>query len=219
MKIALFTETFHEPNGVATTYQHLAKYCKKKGINLDIYTYSKTRTYIELDGSVRILYFKPLIPVQIYFDIIFDLPVLHLDVLSMADKIDYDIIQVASPGSMGMLGQMIAQKKEKPMVGIFHTAFEKNVRLRVEDVLEKRQLFPKSRQKVGEFSENVTWDYLKRFYLKCQLVLAPSRYTLDLIQKKFGLKKTDQASSLGVLILISLVRNSKKSIKNWLLSM
>ena len=66
MKVALFTDTYDEVNGVANTFRYLTEYCRKAGRQLDIYAHSEDKDSVEEEGCVRIFRYKPAVPIDIY---------------------------------------------------------------------------------------------------------------------------------------------------------
>ena len=172
MNIALFTDTYDEVNGVANTFRHLTDYCQAKNRRLDIYAYTDKDDHIETRGSVRILRYKPRLPVDIYFDMIFDLKVARFRLFRDFQKTAYDLVHLATPGSIGLTGLLAARHANCPIIGSYHTALPDYVRTRVEKLVQKFKL-PTSRS--PQRTENLTWDYLEWFYNHPALVLAPSQ--------------------------------------------
>ena len=71
-RIAVFTDTLDQVNGVSNTYQYLAAYCRERKIDLDFFTYG-SRTSLEKQGSVRIFRYRPRLPIHYYAGLVFDL--------------------------------------------------------------------------------------------------------------------------------------------------
>ena len=103
MKIALFTDTYDEVNGVGNTFRYLTAYCRKTDRQLDVYAHATDdRDSIEQQGSVRILRYKPAAPLDIYFDMIFDLKIPRWRIFKEFRAQGYDLVHTATPGSMGL---------------------------------------------------------------------------------------------------------------------
>ncbi len=183
MKVALFTDTYDEVNGVANTFRYLTDYCAAKGKELDIYTHAEEEGEdgVEERGTVRILRYKPAIPVDIYFDMIFDLKVVRFRILKEAKGQRYDLIHTATPGSMGLNALLAARGGKVPLIGSYHTSLPEYVRVRVEKIVERFRL-PTSRS--GQRSEDFTWEYMKWYYNQMKLVLAPSEHTKGMLEGK-----------------------------------
>lgn len=181
MKVALFTDTYDEVNGVANTYRYLTEYCAREGIALHVYAHGEDEDSVEERGSVEIRRYKPAVPVDIYFDMLFDLKVPRVRILERAKEEKYDIVHTATPGSMGLNALLVARSAGAALVGSYHTALPEYIRHRVERIVEKFEL--PSRHS-GERIESGTWGYLKWYYNHCRLVLAPSEHTRREVEKK-----------------------------------
>ncbi|MBN1292158.1 MAG: glycosyltransferase family 1 protein [Candidatus Latescibacteria bacterium] len=183
-KIALFTDTYDQVNGVANTFKYLTQYSVKHNRRLDIYTHADGSDSIEERGTVRILRYKPTIPIDIYFDMIFDLKFPRFRILSECKKQNYDVIHTATPGSMG-LNALIVAGSDIPLIGSYHTSIPEYVRERVEKIVKKFNL---PTEHSGERSEDGTWEYMKWYYNRCRVVLAPSEHTKSTLEKKLNTK-------------------------------
>ena len=183
-KIALFTDTYDQVNGVANTFKYLTQYSVKNNRRLDIYTHSDSGDTIEDMGTVRILRYKPTIPIDIYFDMIFDLKFPRFRILSECKKQNYDVIHTATPGSMG-LNALIAAGSDIPIIGSYHTSIPEYARERVEKIVQKFKL---PSEHTGERSEDGTWEYMKWYYNRCRVVLAPSEHTKSTLEKKLNIE-------------------------------
>ncbi|MCP4710927.1 MAG: glycosyltransferase family 1 protein, partial [Planctomycetes bacterium] len=64
MKVALFTDTYDEVNGVANTFGYLTDYCHKSGRHLDIYAHAEKKDSTENRGTVNIYRYRPAAPVD-----------------------------------------------------------------------------------------------------------------------------------------------------------
>jgi len=192
VKIALFTDTYDQINGVANTFRYLTHYFRKHNLLLDIYTHSDNSDTVEELGTVRILRYKPTIPVDIYFDMIFDLKFPRFRILKECKNRHYDIIHTATPGSMG-LNALVAAGSKIPLIGSYHTSVPEYVKERIDTIVSKFHL---PTEHSGERSEEGTWEYMKWYYNKCKLVLAPSEHTKALLETK--LKPEIEIFSRGI---------------------
>ncbi len=183
MKIAVFTDSFDQINRVSNTYHYLAAYCRDSSFSLDIYTYGDGRFEVEETGSVRILRFEPHVPIRYYTGMEFDLLPVRLDILRQCQRGDYDLIQAATPGSMGLnvLAAAARLKLPVPVVGCHHTALPEFARPRVECFLGKLGL---PQRWLRARCQTVIWRFLKWFYGKCQWLLASSECTRVELQKR-----------------------------------
>lgn len=181
MKVALFTDTYDEVNGVANTFRYLAEYCRKNDRQLDIYAHSDTKDSVEEVGSVKIFRYKPVVPVDIYFDMIFDLKVPRLRLYKDFNKQEYDLVHTATPGSMGLNALIVSRINKIPLVSSYHTSLPEYVRNRVERIVEKFKL-PTRRS--GQRSEDLMWEFMQWYYNQTKLVLVPSEATKAQLESK-----------------------------------
>ena len=182
MKVALFTDTYDEVNGVANTFRYLTEYCRKSGRQLDIYAHSENKDSVEEEGSVRVFRYKPAMPIDIYFDMIFDLKVPRFRIFKDARRRKYDLLHTATPGSMGLNALAVARLDKIPMVGSYHTTLPEYVRTRVDKIVETFNL---PTEHSGQRSEGITWDYMEWYYNQTRLVLAPSEHTKSVLEGRF----------------------------------
>ena len=183
MRVALFTDSFDQINGVSNTYHYLARFCRDSGISLDIYTHGNGRCRVEASGSVRVLRFRPKIPVRYYTGMEFDLFPPCSEVLQECRRADYDLIQAATPGSMGLCALRVAEGQKSPLVGCHHTALPEFIRPRLERLLRSLEL---PRYWLGTGCETLIWRFLNWFYVHCHLLLAPSEFARRDLQERLG---------------------------------
>ena len=181
-RIAVFTDTLDQVNGVSNTYHHLAGYCRRRKIDLDFYTYG-SRTSMEKQGSVRVFRYRPRLPVRYYTGLVFDLWTPRRILLEDCRRGEYDLIHVATPGSMGLNALAAANKLELPLVGVYHTALPEYVSTRRRSLMERMGL-------PTDLLERLTmqgcWKYVRWFYRNCEKVLAPSRSIARTLSRRIG---------------------------------
>ena len=211
MKIAVITDTFYTINGVSRTYQEMVKYCRKKRIRLDVFTLGKTKKTQKL-GSVNVFQFAAKLPLKYYYDLPpFDVRIVspgfkekftpHLDDSKSKNskktklsslkkqgagftKTKYDVIHLATPGSLGIAARIMLANDPTPKVGCFHTLVAEYVSDWTQKGLEKLPF--KLKKTLPELSQSMIWGLLKWFYSRTDLVLAPSKTTakkLKILQK------------------------------------
>ena len=175
MKIALFTDTFDQINGVANTYRRLADFASFRGTNLDIYTYGE-KDSAEPRGTVRILRFKHALPFRYYSDLLFDLAVVRPKILGAVRSGGYDLIHTATPGSMGINALAASLAFRIRLCGAYHTDLPKYAASRAERFFS---VLPGGLPRaIGSATESLAWKCMAAYYNRCLKVLAPSRHTL-----------------------------------------
>ena len=181
MKVALFTDTYDEVNGVANTFRYLTDWCRKNDKRLDVYAHAEKADSAEERGSVNIYRYRPAAPVDIYFDMIFDIKLARLRIIRQARQRKYDLIHTATPGSMGLNALLAAKAGDIPLIGSYHTALPEYVKDRIDNIVKK---FCLPTDHSGRRSENLTWKYMQWYYNQVKLVLAPSEHAKKLLQEK-----------------------------------
>lgn len=158
IKLAHFTDTFYEINGVGLTLQRQAE----AAVNAD-----KKYTIITCDQSGR----PPRPGVQNFTPIgVFHLPeykeqkLFHppvLEILNYCYKNNYTHIKAATPGPMGLTALAIARMLHLPIWGTYHTALPQYAQYLTND----RGLV------------DLIWKYIVWFYNQMEVVFVPSQST------------------------------------------
>ncbi len=157
-KIAHFTDTYYDINGVAKTMQQNLKIAKELGKNLTIITCENTKSskYKNLQGEVV---FDPIGQHQIpeYPELRFNYPPL-LEVLQYCYENDFTHFHSATPGTVGLAALAIAKILKKPIYGTYHTAFPQFILNLTGDPT----------------MEEVGWRYMIWYYSQMDIVYVPS---------------------------------------------
>ncbi len=159
-KIALFTDTLDEINGVAITIRRLMGVARERGVQLTVITSGSAPT-TEREG---IRYFPAVGDVTIpeYPELRLNFPPI-LDVMDFIEKEGFTSIHVSTPGTVGLLGLLIGRIMDLPVAGTYHTDIPLYVRSLTND----------------EFLEQAAWSYMIWFYNQMGEVLVPSVGTRD----------------------------------------
>ena len=184
MKIAVFTDTFDEINGVASVYQRLVEYCVDKDIHLELFALSNI-TSIEEKNNVKIHRIKTLLPMEIQPDLSFDLVWLNPKLVTYFRSNKFDLIHVATPGTMGLNALLLSKIYKIPIIATYHTHIPEYVKERVIKLIKKTNL---KIDRIAQGSENLTWEFMKIYYNRFKLVLAPSDYTKKDLENKLNVK-------------------------------
>lgn len=181
-RIAVFTDTLDQVNGVSNTYRYLAAYCRRRKIDLDFFTYG-SRTSLEKQGSVRIFRYRPRIPIRYYAGLVFDLWTPRGSLLEDCREGGYDLVHAATPGSMGLNALAAAKKLRLPLVGVYHTALPEYVGTRRGSLMTRLGL-------PADLLERSTlegcWKFVEWFYRHCQTILAPSSSIARTLSRRIG---------------------------------
>ncbi|MEA3320767.1 MAG: glycosyltransferase family 1 protein [Bacillota bacterium] len=156
MKIAIFTDTFApDVNGVAKTLKRLTNYLDNKGLEYRVFAPESTDKDL---FSSQVHRFASL-PFFLYPECRLALPNM-LSVKAELIKFKPDLIHVATPFNIGLCGLHYAKKLDIPVVGSYHTDFDK--------YLEYYDL---------QFLTKVLWSYMRWFHRPLRKIFVPSTDT------------------------------------------
>ncbi len=158
-KIALFTDTLDEINGVAITIKRLIKTARERGVGLTVITSDQVPQAME--GVVRFQSVGDFVLPE-YPELKLNFPPI-LDVMDYIEREGFTRIHISTPGTVGLLGLLIARLMDIPVAGTYHTDIPQYVRSLTND----------------EFLEQAAWSYMIWFYNQMEEVLVPSVGTRD----------------------------------------
>jgi glycosyltransferase involved in cell wall biosynthesis len=170
-KIALFTDTLHEINGVAITIRRLLETARKQGIELVVIT----STHEETGCKDGVMNFKSVgdFALPEYPDLKLHFPPV-LDVIDYFEKEEFTRIHASTPGTLGLLSLFIAKLMSIPISGTYHTDIPQYVKSLTNDT----------------FLEGAAWNYMIWFYNLMEEVMVPSSSTRkQLVQKGLSAEK------------------------------
>lgn len=166
MKIAIFTDTFTpQVNGVALTFQRFVDYLDKEGIEYRLFVPETEETDLFSNQIFRFASY----PFFLYPECRLAFPnVLHIK--KELEQFKPDIIHVATPFNIGLAGVYYAKKLGIPLVGSYHTHFDR--------YLQYYDL---------QFLSNFIWKYLRWFHRSFKKTFVPSYETkTELINRGFS---------------------------------
>jgi len=154
-KIALFTDTLDEINGVAITIRRLISTARNRGIELTVITAGNS-TDDEVEGVKKFAAVGDFVLPE-YPELKLSFPPI-LDVMDFIEREGFTSIHVSTPGTVGLLGLLIARMMDIPLAGTYHTDIPQYVRSLTND----------------EFLEQAAWSYMVWFYNQMEEVMVPS---------------------------------------------
>ncbi len=171
LKVAHFTDTFAEVNGVARTIQQQVELARRHGKAMTVVTCMELAPAAtgaakaevrDRDITPHAALFAPVgsFALPEYPEITLNYPP-FLEMLAWAAEQDFDMILTATPGPVGLAGLAIARVLGIPVHGTYHTAFPQYVRMFTEDPA----------------MEDAAWRAMRWFYGQMDAVWAPSRST------------------------------------------
>jgi glycosyltransferase involved in cell wall biosynthesis len=157
-KIALFTDTLDEINGVAITIKRLISTARNRGVGLTVITAGDGETGV-IEGVKQFPSVGDFVLPE-YPELKLNFPPI-LDVMDFIEREGFTRIHISTPGTVGLLGLLIARMMNIPVAGTYHTDIPKYVRSLTND----------------EFLEQAAWSYMIWFYGQMEEVMVPSAGT------------------------------------------
>jgi glycosyltransferase involved in cell wall biosynthesis len=159
-KIALFTDTLDEINGVAITIKRLISTARSRGVELTVITAGDKDEKV-VEGVKKFQSVGDFVLPE-YPELKLNFPPI-LDVMDFIEREGFTRIHVSTPGTVGLLGLLIARMMNIPVAGTYHTDIPQYVRSLTND----------------EFLEQAAWSYMIWFYSQMEEVMVPSTGTRE----------------------------------------
>ncbi len=182
VRVAFFTDSYHEINGVAHTSRQLVKFAKCRQMPL-LCVNAGPRTHHTRDGAFRQLELRRgRLAIRLDDDLCSDLLLWRHYQAARKAVWDFapDVIHVTGPSDMGQLGAYVAHKLKIPLVASWHT----NVHQYAANRLSRWLPFlpPRTRQRI----EAQTFKLALRFYKLARVLLAPNEELRQILQARTG---------------------------------
>jgi phosphatidylinositol alpha 1,6-mannosyltransferase len=175
--VLLATNTFGrlggEVNGVARTCQQLASSFRDAGVPLEILTYG-SHDAVERDGCVTIRIHRPRLPVAIDPSLVVDPMFAFGSAAAAIARSDYSVVHSTTPDPLGRFAASFARGRNIPLVAGYHTAVDEYVALRTTAAAGRT---------LGWIASRAMRLYLRDYYRRADLVLAPSRTTAEELRR------------------------------------
>lgn len=186
LRVAFFTDSFHESNGVALTSRQLAAFARQRfypffsvhpGPSTAHWQRGSFETY-ELATGPALL--------RLEYDLAFDLLFFrHRARLRRAlAAFRPDLIHITGPGHCGMLGAILAYELGLPLVASWHTNVHEYGARRLRQCLGAAPA--RLREAAADFAQRRSWALTLRFYRLAHLILAPNPELAVLLRNGAG---------------------------------
>lgn len=120
IRVGLFTDTFDDINGVGRFIRDMGEQALAAGYKLTVHTSVPEPRFV----TPNRINFAPMLskPIPYYKTLSLSLPPI-LEMLECADRNQYDVIHVSTPGPVGLVGMLAAKMLRVPMLTTYHTDF------------------------------------------------------------------------------------------------
>jgi phosphatidylinositol alpha 1,6-mannosyltransferase len=184
LRVALFTDSFHEANGVATLSREYATFAQRQQLPF-FCVHGGARTQMIHQESFTTLELKrspARFPVDhdLYCD-----PLLSRYrnwVMTQLRPFQADLVHITGPGDVGVLGFWVAHCLGIPLVASWHTNLHEYAGRRVDKLLS---FFPaRWRQRISSMTERQSLRACLSFYGLARFHLAPNQTMVDMLEKR-----------------------------------
>jgi glycosyltransferase involved in cell wall biosynthesis len=185
-RVAFFTDSFLEVNGVANTSRHLVAFAGRRALPL-LCVHAGPETGKIEDGSVARLSLKrAAISFKLDTDLRFDLMMWRHAKLAVetARQFKADLVHVTGPSDIGQLGAYVARKLRLPLTISWHTNVHEYAGTRL------RKLLSFLPNRIGDamarFAERQALRATLQFYKLGRLLLAPNEELGERLERECG---------------------------------
>jgi phosphatidylinositol alpha 1,6-mannosyltransferase len=184
-RVAFFTDSFHEVNGVAHTSRHFDAFARRRSLPfLNVHAGPQTR--LTQDGPVWTLELKRSpVGIRLEHDMSFDLCLLRYrnEVERHLKKFGAELVHITGPSDVGILGTIVAHQLGLPLVASWHTNIHEFGGRRLRNSLSALPV--RVSQSVAAFTEQqVILTLSVRFYQIARVLLAPNLELVNLLREK-----------------------------------
>ena len=185
-RVAFFTDSFHEVNGVALTSRQFVQFAGQSRYPFfSVHAGPTTRHWKEDELETLEVAHSPFV-LQLERDLRFDLLFYrHHSVLSQKlREFRPNLVHVTGPSHTGMLGAMLAYELKVPLVASWHTNLHEFASRRVEQQLS--WVASPWRRSAVQWTESETLKWTLRFYRFAKLLFAPNPELFEMLAAATG---------------------------------
>lgn len=185
-RVAFFTDSYHEVNGVALTSRQFAQFASHSGYPFfSVHAGPATRHWKEGEFETLEIAHSPLV-LQLERDLRFDLLFYrhHAFLYEKLRAFRPDLVHVTGPSHSGMLGAILAHELKVPMVASWHTNLHEFASRRVDRQIG--WITPRWRHSAVQLAESETLKWTLRFYRFAKLMFAPNPELVEMLAAATG---------------------------------
>lgn len=186
LRVAFFTDSFHEVNGVALTSREFDAFARRRSIPFfSVHAGPRDQTF--QDGSVTTVEFRRgSFRWNLERDLAIDFLFLRHRKRLLAELAAFrpDLVHITGPGDAGILGAMLAHQLGVPLVASWHTNLHEFGASRLRSALAC--LPDSARSAAGGWAERNALNQCIRFYRLAKLLFAPNPELVELLGTRTG---------------------------------
>lgn len=185
-RVAFFTDSFHEVNGVALTSRQFDGYARRHRLPF-LSIHAGPQTMFDTAGTHETIELaRSSLAFSLEKDLCFDpmLPRYQHQVVEAIQNFKPDLIHVTGPGDFGLLAAWIAHQHAIPFAASWHTNLHEYAGRRLESLLSF--LPPKPLGMVAETAERFSLTGTALFYKIGRVLFAPNQELVDLLKERTG---------------------------------
>lgn len=185
-RVAFFTDSFHEVNGVALTSRQLDAFARRRGLPF-LSVHAGPKTVFSDTGSVRTLELRrgPL-SLAIEQDLDVDPFLMRYWSRVKREVIEFqpDLLHITGPNDIGLLGALLAKQLRIPMTASWHTNVHEFAAWRLK---RRLSLLPKSWSKAAARSvEETLLTIFTKLYGAARTCFAPNPELIQMLEERTG---------------------------------
>lgn len=185
-RVAFFTDSFHETNGVALTSRQFASYSREQGFPfLSVHAGPRTahtregvHETLELASSRALLHLEH----DLYFDLMFWRHRRHI--ARVLRQFRPDLVHITGPNHVGILGWLTAYDAGAPLVASWHTNVHEFAGRRLKSALSSLPV--PAQDRIAGWAESASLGMTLCFYQRARLLFAPNRELTQLLERRTG---------------------------------
>jgi phosphatidylinositol alpha 1,6-mannosyltransferase len=186
LRVAFFTDSFHEVNGVALTSREFVRFAARRSLPMfSVHAGPRTRTFQE--GSVTTFELhRGLVKWNVEHDLAVDLLFLRYRSKLRVAMAQFrpDLVHVTGLSDAGLLGAMLAYDLGVPLVASWHTNLHEFGARRLIQML--RFMPERARWSAANLFETKALDLCIGFYRNAKLVFAPNGELVEMLAQRTG---------------------------------
>lgn len=187
-RIAFFSDSFHEVNGVALTSRQFEAFARRRQLPF-FSVHAGAATRIQHDGSVTVFQMQrsaAAFNLESDSELSYDLLLWRYrrDLLDAFATFRPELLHVTGPSDIGMLGAWMAHEVGIPLVASWHTNVHEYAGRRLEKLLSFLPAGPA--QAMSAAAERGALTGAARFYAIARLLFAPNQELVELLGRRTG---------------------------------